>query len=209
MLFGANQKLCSLDEFHLTIDGHEIERVESYLGIMLDPVLLFSALVKYIQSKTFGRIKVLARARSFLDQEMCLSLYKSLVLPLFDFNDFIYDCLSSNDTYTLQKLQNAAFRNILRSDSCASIVSIHEKLAMPLLERRRFWHTANEMYKVVNSLAPLHIVNRFAFVDEVTGVVTQASHCGDLYMPPCRLQKTKHSFVYCGIMVWKSIPMEV
>ena len=179
-----------------------------YLGVMLDPILSFSSHVQYIQGKTFSRIKVLGRARSFLSKEMCLSLYKALVLPLFDFNDYIYDCLSSNDAYTLQKLQNAAFRNILKCDSRMSIQSIHQELEMPYLEKRRFLHTACEMYKVVYSIAPQLITERFMFVDDVSSVATRASNCGDLYMPPCRLQCAKHSFVYCGIMTWNSIPSE-
>ena len=127
MLFGTKYMLSTYTNFSLEIDGQSIERVSSfkYLGIKVDPGLTFDSHVASIQSKTLAKIKLLGRARAFLPQELCLSVYKSLVLPMFDFNDFIYDCL------TLQKLQNIAFRSILRHDKRASVLLMHEQLGMP------------------------------------------------------------------------------
>ena len=119
MLFGTRQSLAKVHDFGLVIDGEPIKLVTKfkYLGVMLDSTLSFHEHVQYIQSKTLGKIKVLGRARSFLSEDLCLSLYRTLVLPLFDFNDYVYDCLTVNDSYTMQKLQNTALRSILRVDS--------------------------------------------------------------------------------------------
>ena len=210
MLFGTRQSLAKLDDFVLRIDGKRIESVSKfkYLGVMLDPTLSFHDHVSYIQSKTLGKIKVLGRARSFLSQELCLSLYRTLVLPLFDFNDHVYDCLTVNDSYTLQKLQNTALRSILRVDSRTSISEIHTLAGFPYLCSRRFGHTAVEMYKVVHELAPDIIRNRFTWVDDVSSVHTRAASRGDFYIPNTWLQQTRHSFVCRGGMTWNGIPLE-
>ena len=71
--------------------------------------------------------------------------------------------------------KNAAFHNILRSDSRASTVSIYEQLGMPFLEKRRFSHTASKMYKIVYNITPSHIGNTFMFVEEVSSMPTQAT----------------------------------
>ena len=48
-----------------------------------------------------------------------------------DFNDFVHDSLSSKDAYTLQKLQNSAFRSILRVNSIALTDEMHDILDIP------------------------------------------------------------------------------
>ena len=208
MLFGTRHALAGLGDFSLNIKGQPIECVPKfkYLGIMLDSHLSFHEHVMYIQSKTLGKIKVLGRARGFLSQELCLSLYRTLVLPLFDFNDYVYDCLTVADSYTLQKLQNTALRSILRVDSRTSIADIHKLAGFPNLSTRHYRHTAVEMFKVVNSLAPAIIQDRFVCVDTISNVNTRSASRGDLYLPVMRLQQTKHSFVCRGVMIWNGLP---
>ena len=210
VLFGTRPKLEEVHGFNVQIDGQEVERLDSfkYLGVMVDSHLMFSDHVKYIQSKTVSKIKLLGRAHSFLSQELCISLYKSLILPLFDFNCYIYDCLSSRDAFTLQKLQNSAVRSILRAEFRTPIIELHTKAGLPMLEVRRQKSMATEMYKIYNKLAPNVICNRFHRTSEISSAITRAVVRGDLYMPKVRLQITKHSFCFRGIMVWNGLPIE-
>ncbi len=129
MLFDTQALIAKQGDFCLEIRGQEVEHVHAfkYLGVMLDPLLSFHELVKYSQSKTYGNIRVLDRARSFIDKELYLSLYTTLVLPLLGFNDYVYDCLGVNDAYTLQKLQNAALGSILHVDHSTPLAELHKK----------------------------------------------------------------------------------
>ena len=43
---------------------------------------------------------------------------------------------------------------------------------------------------------------------DITGALTHAAVRGDYYMLTTRLQVTKHSFYYHGIMTWNGIPIE-
>ena len=150
MLFGTRHTLSSFENIQLHIHGQPIERVSSfkYLGVKVDPLLTFDSHVAYVQSKTIAKIKLLGRARAFLSQDLCISLYKSLVLPMFDFNDYIFDCITSKNAFTLQKLQNAALRSVLRHDRRISVEPMHNEVSMPYLSTRRLKHTATEMYEV-------------------------------------------------------------
>ena len=56
-----------------------------YLGVKLDPKLSFSHHVNYIKSKTISKIKILKRVRSLIDRDTSITLYKSLILPHFDY----------------------------------------------------------------------------------------------------------------------------
>ena len=127
---------------------------------------------------------------------------------MFDFNDFVYDCLTAKNAFTLQKLQNSAFRSILRRDKRTSVEQMHNEVGMPYLSVRRLKHTAAEMYKVFHNLAPDIITQCFEMVEDVSSIATRASTGGDFYLHHTRLQQTKHSFCCRGVMVWNAIPVE-
>ena len=86
--------------------------------------------------KTYAKIKLLGRVRHIIDQQTALIMYKSLILPVFDYCDFVYYSISSNDKEILQRLQNCALKTILRVDRLARTEYIHEALNMDTLEVR-------------------------------------------------------------------------
>ena len=72
-----------------------------YLGVILVPHLTFHAHCDYIKLKTLGKIGALGRIRSIVDHKTSLMLYKTLVLPLFDYCDLVYNCLSRKDCFNV------------------------------------------------------------------------------------------------------------
>ena len=125
---------------------------------------------------------------------------------MFDFNDYVYDCLTSKNAFTLQKLQNAAFRSILRHDKRTSVELMHTQMGMPYLSSHRLKHTVTEMYKVFHHITPDFICQRFEYIEDVSSVATRASSGGDFYFRHMRLQQMKRSFCCRGVMVWNAVP---
>ena len=163
MIFSSKMKNYNLSSLTIGLANKNLEGVKSYkyLGVILDPHLTFQHHVAYIRGKTIGKLKMLGWVRRVMDQETFINLYKSLVIPLFDYCDVVYDGLRQNDIDTLQKLQNAACRIILSCDSRTHISDLHEALNLELLQSRRSRHTAHEMYKVYHQLTPLKILDMF------------------------------------------------
>ena len=77
-----------------------------------------------------------------------------------------------------------------------------------MLDVRRQKSVATEMYKIFHDLAPTIISRRFKQTSEISSAITRASIRGDLYMPKVRLQITKHSFCFRGIMTLNGLPVE-
>ena len=75
-----------------------------YLGVIQDQKLNFSKHTECIRSKCVGRLRMLGWTCRFVDQETLLRLYKSLIVPVMDYNDVVYDCLSARDTYKIHKI---------------------------------------------------------------------------------------------------------
>ncbi len=74
--------------------------------------------------------RMLGFTRKLVGQETSLNLYKTLVSPLFDYAAPVYDCLTKQDSYKLQKIQNCALRIITKSDCRRHTVDLHSELNM-------------------------------------------------------------------------------
>ncbi len=87
MFFGSIHQLSKCVDCKVTLRGMELEvvNVYKYLGVKLDSRLSFAEHISYVQSKTIPKIRVLGGIRPLLDKETALMLYKTLVLPLFDY----------------------------------------------------------------------------------------------------------------------------
>ncbi len=118
MVFGTKHTISQLNDLEISCEGVNIEVVSKtkYLGVILDSELKFTEHVNYLKQKLIGRTKMLGKLHPLIGQELTLELYKSLVLPVIDYADVVYDCLSSKSSRDLQKLQNYALRIVLQAD---------------------------------------------------------------------------------------------
>ncbi len=76
----------------------------------LDPYLDFNQHVEYVKRKTIGKVKLLGRLNNILMPDTMLMFYKTLILPIIDYGDIIYDGVSQKNAVALQRLQNMAFK---------------------------------------------------------------------------------------------------
>ena len=92
MLFGTRNKLKMAGDAPIIINGDVIERVQEfkYLGIILDETLSFEPHINYVYNKASRKLRALRKVRECMDQEISLKLFKSLVLPHFDYCDTVY-----------------------------------------------------------------------------------------------------------------------
>ena len=119
------------------------------------------------------KLKMLGKIRNIVDKDTAFSLYQSLVLPLFDYCDVVYDGLSQYNCDVLQKLQNAGIRSISQYDSRSHITDIHSEVNLEYLCSRREKHTMIEMFKVYHGLSPPYILSMFNKAREVHSINTR------------------------------------
>ena len=208
MLFGTRGQLQSLGDVQVKAKDCALEQVQQfkYLGVVLDPLLDFSQHVKYLESKTLSKIGFLGRIRNFVDHVRSLMLYKTLILPLFDYCDIVYHCLNHRDKHILQKLQNCALRNTVRCHKLTPTVQLHENCSIELLSTRRDIHVSNEMYKVNTGMSPHNIQYMFELSRDKHCKVTRNAMNDNYYVPRCRLETGKRNFRYRGAKNWNALP---
>ena len=127
MVFETSNMVNRVKDIQVSYRETTIEVVDrfKYLGVMLDSTLSFKYHVDYVCREIILHLKMLSKMRSIANESICLYLYKTLMIPLFDSGDVVYDCIYQQDSEKLQKLQNTALQIIYRWPHNTSIVKLH------------------------------------------------------------------------------------
>ena len=93
VIYGTSKRLKRSRNLDLSIANNQLEReqVYKYLGIYLDSQLNFNKHIDYVNRITSHKIFVLAKIRHFIDQRTALFIYKSMISPIFDYGDIVYE----------------------------------------------------------------------------------------------------------------------
>ena len=172
----------------------------------MDTNLTFHDHVKYIQSKTIGKLRLLSKVTPTLPRDTCLMVYKTLIRPHFEYCDVVYNCLSEMDNQTLQRIQNACLKNIPKVPRLTSTSFIHQETDTLQLAVSRDIHTAIEMFKIVHDLAPRQLSNMYNHPMGIHQHNTRRNTDRCLYPPKARLHLTTKSFRHRGYEIWYKIP---
>ena len=116
MLIGTHQKLSrTQSKLNISIRGEHLDNVDQfkYLGIWLDPSLSWRFHIDKLVSKINQRIGLLRRVRNILPKATLNLLFKSLILPHFDYCDVVWGNAGTGHLSRLDKLQNTAGKVIL------------------------------------------------------------------------------------------------
>ncbi len=123
-------------------------------------------------------------------------------MPIMDYGNVMYDCLNANDSHTLKKIQNCAFRIIPQCYFRTHIVDMHNELNTMYLADRRHAHTLNQVYKCINDLSPPHINQEINLVHKQHPVQTRAAANLVAALPNVRLETSRRVFKYRGQCLW-------
>ncbi len=136
-------------------------------------------------------------------------LYKTLILPIIDYGDMFYDCISQKNAMILQRIQNMALKSVLKVPKCTSTAEIHANLTMLTLSQHRTLHSAKQMFRVSKEDGPPSLVNRFQKLSRVTTKETRSTCRGSFEIPKCNLQGSQRNFVYRGTKLWEGLPCKL
>lgn len=204
VIFGSSRKLNSFSNLLVEINGQPLERKESfkYLGVKLSENMSWSEHINALSTKVCQRLGALRRVKHLLPLHARLTLYNSLILPLFDYSDLVWGDKNNEVLMQhLQILQNNAARTILDQPKHSSATLALEQLSWkPLAERRRL-HRCIALYKY------LHNYIDFDFMlirnDLIHSHNTRRHH--DLHLPRVRTNWGKQRFAFHAATDWNDL----
>ena len=199
-------------ELMLYVNNEGVEQVSTYkyLGIHLDEHLSFSDHIDFIVNNSRCKLGMLKRIRRYMNQDTSLMLYKTLVVPLFDYGDIIYMNTSVEQLDRIQKLQNVACRVILIAEGRTHIVDMHAQLSITTLEKRRLFHLAIFIYKIMKGLiVSLQLAHLFEPINLRHAITTRANARDDLVVPRTRTSFGCRAISVTGPITWNNMTEHV
>ena len=166
MLFGTRYMLSKCNEIDIKIRDICIEQVKStkYLGIHIDRELKWDMHIENMCQKIGRLVSFLGRLRYTINESNLNIIYKSVILPHFDYGDLVWQSASKSSLLLLQKLQNRAGRIIMRINPYSHISTqhVHDTLVWDFLDKRYKKHLYIMMYKVLQNLTPNYMLDNIS-----------------------------------------------
>ena len=150
MVFGTNNMQKMTRHYDISIGGDDIHyaNIFNYLGIKLDEELDFESHAKECLRLVSHKLYLVSRIRNIINKDQAVTIYKSKILPYFDYRDIFYNKTYFRTLDKLQKLQNRAIKLCLGRDSRYNVLRLHRKSKIPKLEYRRQTHLLNSQPNV-------------------------------------------------------------
>ncbi len=135
-----------------------------------------------------------------------MTLYQSLVIPQITYCDFVYETTNKANQEKLQKVQNMAFRCILKCNKRTPIKRMHDELKILTLDQRRELNRAIQCYKEVNE--PSSGLN-YMFVPVEIARSTRRSNAKKVKVPRVDQECGRKAFSYRGPVFWNNLDTEL
>ena len=139
---------------------------------------------------------LLAKIRKFLTEEVALKIYKSMILPYFDYGDILYGNANQDGFLNLQRLQNKCLKICKGFGGRFGTDELHHITKVPKLEARRKAHVNNFMY---GRLTRLHLLNNR----------TRAHDAPLFTVKVPRVEAYKREVEFYGSVQWNSLPADI
>ena len=135
MIFGTRSKVKKAKNLKLDINNHPLQQVPTYkyLGLTLDSVLSYSKHISTVINTVSHKAYILSKIRRFITSYSSIRIFKSMILPYFDYADIVFDKANCTELDKLQRLQNRCIKICLLVDKRTNTDLIHSIVKTPNL----------------------------------------------------------------------------
>ena len=197
MAFGSRHIVKKAKNVEIKLGGIVLKQVPSYkyLGMILDSTLNYNLHVNQVLRIVLHKLMLLSKMKKYLKDDTALSIYKSMMLPYFDYADVIFDRALNKDINKLQKLQNRCLKICMGKKRRFSTEAIHKLSNVPFLRDRRKAHLLNFMYLRKSNV---HLLNN-------REIRTRAHDAPLFEVPVPRCEAFMRSLSYWGTTSWNNL----
>ena len=198
MAFGSRNKVKKAKDVVISMGNQKLKQIPSYkyLGMLLDSTLNFNQHISYVIRTVLHKLILLSKLKRYLNDNTAITIYKSMMLPYFDYADVIFDKALNKDIKKLQTLQNKCLRICLGEERRFHADRAHKVTDTPFLKDRRKAHIRNFMYLRKNKKELLN----------VREIRTRAHDAPLFNLKIPRSEAFKRSVGYSGAKEWNQLP---
>ena len=131
--------------------------LHTHLGLTLQSSMSWRNHIVQVYEKASKRLNMLKFVTYKLDRSILTSLYKSLIRPLMEYGDIIWNNCYDWDSVLLDSVQYETARLVTGAIKGTSSARLFKELAWESLSSRRKLHILSQFYKIVKNLAPYYL----------------------------------------------------
>ena len=186
--------------------GKEIKTKNSLkiLGVHVDKDLTFTKQINIIKRNAINVIRQVSRINKFLPLKLKVTLYKTLISPIFNYCDIIWGGCNKKDSKKLQCAQNFAIRTIVGKSKRESVRENLKELKLLNLEKRRTVHECVFAHKALNLKLPKLICQKYNNFKPIPK--TRQYTNSKLNIPKHKQSKFRKSPIFRTIISWNKAP---
>ena len=170
------------------------------LGVEIDEQLTWAKQVNKVKRNAINVIRKVHRINKFLPLKLKMTLYQTLISPLFNYADIIWGGCNKKTQQKVQVAQNFAVRSILGKQKHESAKAALKELRLLNLEKRRVVHAAVFAHKSLTKKTTLSIYKKYQ--EFRPKLKTRNSQNHKINIPRHNLSKYKKSPFFRTIKAW-------
>ena len=145
----------------LRLNGVIVKEVPTHkhLGLTFHQTLTWSDHINNLISKGAKCVGLLHRISRDVPRECLEILYKSMIRPILEYGDIIFDGCTDTSSKRLENVQRQAALTCTGAFRHTKHANLLEELGWPPLSQRRKQHRLNVMFKLQRGLAPPYLQN--------------------------------------------------
>ena len=150
MLFGSRNKIKNSYKPELYINNELLQMVPTYkyLGVNLDQTLNFNYHLEYLISNISFKLYIFSEVRRFMNEKCALTVYKTMLIPFFDYSDIVFMFSGQNELKKLNRLHIIGMKISLNRGYLMEEKDLFIICNVSLLNIRRKVHLRNFMFKI-------------------------------------------------------------
>jgi hypothetical protein len=195
---------------NITVNTTKLDQVDhvKYLGVWLDEKLQWHHHINSICKKTNKKLAMLNRVSEFLPQSSLLSIYKSFIMPTFDYADTIWHPCNKFLSHKVQVLQNRAARIIFKNFDYINTrgLDLVKQLNIQNTYGRREYRMCIMMFKCIHGKVPTYLSDYVVMACDIHKYGTRQAESMNVHIPPFKTKFHQNSFFCQGGYLWNNLP---
>jgi hypothetical protein len=198
----------SADEFHLAINGTQLNRVKStkVLGVTLQEDLKWNNHVNNVSTKLARSVGILYKLSQNIPESSLKSVYNSLFLPHMTYCISVWGNANQMASRRLLALQKRAARIICRQKRYSHITHKFKDLKIMTHAELYIFSVGKLFHKIMHNVLPFEAF-RFHQNIDVHNYSTRSRD--NIHQSLSKYTCTLHSFSKTGVRVWNKIPLQI
>lgn len=206
----VSKKLTPINYPPLMFNDTPIGRTNSHkhLGLTINENFSWNEHIENTIVKASRCIHFINNVKLLLPRRSLCSLYKTMVIPIIEYCDIIYDNCTIRHSLALENIQRRAALVCTGAYRHTSNDSLLAELGWQPLRIRRQIHKLCYFYKMINSLTPEYLQSWIPHPVE-TPYRLRSTVNAALPIPFSRLSSTRSAYIHSTVKLWNSLELPI